>query len=232
MEASIAGFKVTGAWSDIVEHGDRITYALRDVGVDRPEEVGEDLADAFHEWDEWRPKADESIRRDVAKKTADQASVGEGEGEKAGKGADEDIKTAGEKLSESYEHLDEPAAAVDKWGESIDYVARAADTAGRKALRRVEDAVYRRVMTTVSPYYFDNELISANLDRKRGGDEPQYVFEVNINDDEIKAAVEDRLETYERDFERWHVDTPTRTDIVEAAEGVDLSEEHGSERDA
>ncbi|MFW6448671.1 MAG: DUF5828 family protein [Halobacteriota archaeon] len=224
MEATIAGFKVTGSWADIVEHGDRVTYALRDVGADRPAEVGEDLADAFHEWDDWRPKSDERMRKEVAEKTAEQASVEPGEGEKAGRGPDEDIKTAGEKLSESYEHLDEPAQAVDKWGESIDYVARAADTAGRKALRKVEDAVYRRVMTTVSPYYFDNELISANLDRKRGTDEPTYALQVNINDDGIKKAVRERLEAYERDYERWHVDAPTRTEIVEAAEGIELPE--------
>ncbi|MFW6153472.1 MAG: DUF5828 family protein [Halobacteriota archaeon] len=225
MEESIAGFKVTGSWADIVEHGDRITYALREVGADRRDEDHGDYAKAFDEWDDWRPKSDERMRKEVAEKTSEQASVGEGEGEKAGKGPGEDIKSAGDKLAESYERLEEsPTEAVDKWGESIDYVARAADSAGRKALRKVEDAVYRRVMTTISPYYFDNELISANLDRKRGTNEPTYVFEVNVNDDELKEAVAERLEAYERDYNRWHVDTPKRTDITEAAEGVEVPE--------
>lgn len=232
MEESIAGFKVTGSWADIVEHGDRITYALRELDIDRRDEFGEDYADAFDEWDEWRPKSDERMRKEVAEKTADQASVGEGEGEKAGKGPDEDIKTAGEKLTESYENLeDDPSEAVGKWGESIDYVARAADSAGRKALRKVEDAVYRRVMTTISPYYFDNELISANLDRKRGNDEPTYVLEVNINDDDLKEAIAERLESYDRDFDRWHVETPKRTEIAEAAEGIEIPDSGRSDTD-
>lgn len=225
MEESIAGFKVTGSWAEIVEHGDRITYALRELGADQRDESGDDFARAFDEWDDWRPKSDERMRKEVAEKTSKKASVGEGEGEKAGKGPGDDIKSAGDKLAESYERLeDDPADAVDKWGESLDYFARAADSAGRKALRKVEDTVYRRVMTTISPYYFDNELISANLDRKRGADEPTYVFEVNINDDELKEAVADRLESYERDYDRWHVDTPKRTEVAEAAEGVEVPE--------
>lgn len=222
MQETIAGFKVTGSWADVVEHGDRITYALRDLGVDRRDGDEPDYAEAFEEWDEWRPKADERMGDEVAEKTSKQASVGEGEGEKAGKSPDQDIKTAGEKLSESYENLEEPGEAVNKWGESIEYVARAADSAGRKALRKVEDAVYRRVMTTISPYYFDNELVSANLQRKRNAEEPTYAFEVNINDDELKEAVAERLEQYEQDFDRWHVETPKQTAATEAAEGVEL----------
>lgn len=225
MEQSVAGFKVTGTWSAVVEHGDRITYALRELGADRPDETTEDYASAFQEWDDWRPKADERIRDEVAKKTAQQASIGEGEGEKAGRAPDEDLKSAGEKLAESYRAVeDEPDEAVSKWGESIDYITRAADSAGRKALRKVEDTVYRRVMTSISPYYFDNELVSANLERKRGADEPTYAFEVNINDEELKSAVADKLDDYETEYRRWHVETPTRTDVAEAAEGIDIPE--------
>lgn len=232
MEQSVAGFKVTGSWADVVEHGDRITYALRDLGVDRQSDEDESYARAFQEWDDWRPKADERIREEVAEKTAEQASIGEGEGEKAGKAPDEDLRSAGEKLAESYRAVEEePGEAVSKWGESIDYVARAADSVGRKAIRKVEDAVYRRVMTTISPYYFDNELISANLQRKRGTDEPTYVFEVNINDEELKVDVADKLENYEREYRRWHVETPTRTDVAEAAEGVDIPPEHSTSDD-
>lgn len=227
MEESVAGFKVTGSWPEVVEHGDKITFALRDLGVDRFDDEGEDYADAFHEWDDWRPKADERMREEVSKKTAEQASIGEGEGEKAGKRPDEDLKSAGEKLAESYQAVeDEPGEAMNKWGESIDYMARAADSVGRKALRKVEDTVYRRVMTSISPYYFDNELISANLQRKRSTDEPTYVLEVNINDEPLKEQVADKLQEYEYEFRRWHIDTPTRTDVAETAEGIDIPKEN------
>ncbi|MFA9427386.1 DUF5828 family protein [Natronorubrum sp. A-ect3] len=226
MEESISGFKVRGDWGDVVEHGERITRALRDAGVHDPaHDYGASLTRAFNDWEEWRPKAHETLESDVSEKTADQASVEEGKGEKAGKGPDEDIKTAGEKLSESYEQLeeDDPGAAVDNWKESIDYVARAADSAGRKALRRVEDTVYQNVMTQLAPYYFDNELISANIQQSaRGADNgEQFVFEVNVNDDVLKDDVSDRLAEMDEEIDRWHVEVEKDTDAAEAIEGAE-----------
>ena len=217
MEESISGFKRRGAWGDVVEHGERITRALRDARAD---------SDAFEEWNEWRPKSHERLGEDVSEKTAEQASVAEGEGEKAGKDPDEDLRTAGEKLSESYEKVEEgdSETAVERWQDSIDYVARAADSAGRKALRAVEDTVYQKVMTQLAPYYFDNELISANIQKKARGDEPEFVFEVNVNDDELKAEVSEHLAEYEDAIDRWHVDTEKETGTAEAAEGVEAPE--------
>jgi len=217
MEESVSGFEEHGSWTEVVEHGERITRVLKDL-----RDEGElDATDALEAWDEWRPKTDERLGEHVSEKTAEQASVSEGKGERAGRGPEEDIQTAGEKLSESYETLDEPAEAVDKWGESIDYVARAADSAGRKALRAVEDTVYRNVMTRVAPYYFDNVLVSANI---RTVGEDDYVFEVNVNDDDLKIRVSNRLASLEQSVDRWHVDVPKATGVAEAAEGVEAPE--------
>jgi hypothetical protein len=217
-EESVSGFKARGGWIDVVEHGERIIRALEE--IDRADAVDVDT-DALAEFDEWRPKSHERIDEDVNEKTAEQASVEEGKGEKEGKDPDEDLQTAGEKLAESYENLDEPDEAVDKWGESLDYVARAADSAGRKAIRTVEDAVYRKVMTQIAPYYFDNELVSANLQQVGRGEGPDYVFEVNINDDDLKIRVSNKLADFEEEIDRWHVDAEKETDSVEAAEGVE-----------
>ncbi|WP_338740559.1 DUF5828 family protein [Haloplanus salilacus] len=224
MEESVSGFKRRGAWAEIVEHGERITRALRDAGAD---------GEAFEEWNEWRPKSHERLGEDVSEKTAEQASVGEGEGEKAGKEPDEDLRTAGEKLSESYDHVErgDNGEAVDRWQDSINYVARAADSAGRKALRAVEGTVYRKVMTQLAPYYFDNELVSANVQKTtRGDDGDQFIFEVNVNDDELKSAVSDRLADYESDVDRWHVDTEKETSVAEAVEGVETPPERDDSR--
>jgi hypothetical protein len=121
MEESVSGFKVRGTWADVVEHGERISRALRDVDAHRPDEP-HDHPEAFAEWNEWRPKTHERIEEEVSEKTAEQASVDEGKGEKRGKDPDDDIKTAGEKLTESYEKLgdEDPNGAVDKWNESIE----------------------------------------------------------------------------------------------------------------
>jgi len=224
MDESLSGFSVTGSWAEVVEHGERLTRALDDL---RTEGVDID-DDAFEEWDEWRPKSHERFGEDLNEKTANQASIDEGKGEAAGKEPDEDLKTAGEKLTKSYEKLDDDAdEAVDKWGESIDYVARAADSAGRKALRAVEGAVYRNVMTRIAPYYFDNDVVSANLQRIGRGDAPEYRLEVNINDDDVKIRVSNRLADYERSVDRWHIDVEKNTEAlenIEGGEGVDVPE--------
>jgi len=229
MEESISGFKVRGEWGDIVEHGERVTRALHEAG-------GPDAdRDAFEEWDEWRPKAHERLGEDVSEKTADQASVDEGKGEREGKSPEEDLQTAGEKLSESYERVEDGdnGGALDSWRDSIDHVARAADSAGRKAMRRVENTVYRKVMTQIAPYYFDNGLVSANVQkstREEGG--PEFVFEVNVNDDDLKEEVSERLAGFEDDVDRWHVDTPKEVEGAEAAEGAEApteTVEEGSE---
>lgn len=219
MDESVSGFKVRGGWVDVVEHGERITRALRELADEH--DVDED---ALAEFDEWRPKSHERLDEDVNEKTAQQARLDEGKGEKKGKDPDDDLRTAGEKLADSYENLDEPDEAVDAWGESIDYVARAADSAGRKAIRTVEDKVYRNVMTQVAPYYFDNDLISANL-RRIDGEDPEYVFEVNVNDDDLKIRVSNKLADLDQAVDRWHIDAPKETDTSAAAEGVEVPDE-------
>ncbi|GGM70623.1 hypothetical protein J2752_001799 [Halarchaeum rubridurum] len=225
MDESISGFRVRGTWGDVVEHGERITSALREVDADEP------YRDAYEEWDDWRPKTHERLTTDVNEKTAEQASVGEGEGEKAGEDVDDDLQTAGERLSESYEKLedDDAEGAVEKWGESIGHVARAADTAGRRALRKVENTVYKRVMTQMAPYYFDNDLVSANVKRVRGEDDT-FAFEVQVNDDDLRDEVRAVLHEYDDDVERWHVDTEKETDAAAAAEGVEAPRTGGESR--
>jgi|GEM_PF-928734 len=219
MEESVSGFKERGGWARIVEHGERVTRALREAGAET------EYPEAFAEWERWRPKADEEIDEEVSEKTAVQASVDEGEGEREGKGAEEDLKTAGERLTESYEKLEEEDTdgALDDWSESISYVARAADSASRKALRKVEDTVYRNVMTQIAPYYFDNELVSANVQRSNRGERPIFVFEINVNDDELKAEVSERLAEYEQVIDRWHVGARKQVETAQAAEGVEIT---------
>lgn len=226
MEEGVAGFKQAGDWGEIVEHGERITSALRDAGAD------DTYPEAFEQWDDWRPKSDDLLESELREKTAEHASITEGKGEAAGKSPNEDVRTAGERLTESYESLEgnDPETALEKWQDSVSHVARAADSAGRKAIRSVEDTVYRRVMTQVAPYYFDNELISANVGSVRNG-EGQFVLEANVNDDELKSEVSDRLQDLEDEVDRWHVDSEKETDNVEAAEGVEPPE-YESDADA
>ena len=70
--------------------------------------------------------------------------------------------------------------------------------------------------------------MSANLQRSaraREGDDNGYVFEVNVNDDDLKEQVSDRLAEYDDEVDRWHVDTPKNVEALEAAEGGEVPEE-------
>lgn len=87
-------------------------------------------------------------------------------------------------------------------------------------------------MTQLAPYYFDNELVSANIQRvgRASGDE-RFVFEVNVNDDELKSMVSETLRDFKDEIDRWHIDTPKETEVAEAVEGVEVpttDEEHRS----
>jgi len=217
MEERISGFKLHGTWEEIVEHGERITEALEELDVS---------GEAFDEWQDWRPKADEPFES-VSEKTAAQASIDEGNGESADESPADDLHSAGEKLSKSYEKASEKQseAAIEHWGDSLDYAVRAADSAGRKLVRTAEESIYEVVMTRISPYYFDNDLVSANLQQIGTGltsGENKFAFEVNITDDDLKSDVADRLHEYE-EIDRWHGDTEIDPETVEASEGVELA---------
>ncbi len=203
MEVSVSGLKEEGDWDEIVDHGKEITRVLEEKSV--PE-------DELEDWNEWRPKRSDSLDTDITEKTAEKASVNEGEGEQNGTAPTEDLKNAGKKATSSTSNLKEaskkapkdPGDAADRVSDaggelqdSAGHFARAVDTLSRKFIRPIEVTVYKRLMTRVSPYYFDNTLVSANI-RQKGSffsDEQnkEYVFEVNINDDELKKDVADEL---------------------------------------
>lgn len=205
-EVSVSGFQVEGKWSDIVEHGEKIAYALKQIGID------DNIEEEFNEYNDWRPKASENLNEDVQNKTAEKASIDDS-GDESPK---DSMKKAGEEIVDSYKNANKPKKMVSKWGDSARYTAKGVGTIGKKILKGTEETVYKNMMTSVSPYYFDNKLISANLTSKS---ESEYVFEVNINEDELKHKVQDKLEEYEEKYDRWHISTKYDADSVQNAEG-------------
>lgn len=53
-----------------------------------------------------------------------------------------------------------------------------------------EEAIYNLLTLRVSPLFFDNELVTAELGRQLGGD---YEIEINVHRDELRDAVGDNL---------------------------------------
>jgi len=188
MEERVSGFRGRGSWADVVDHGDRITRALRAAGVDET---------ALTAWEGWRPKAEDRLEAEVSERTVEEATLDEGPGERAGQPPSEDLERASERAVESIETADGdgPGDVVEKWAESLEHLLRAADTTARRAVRTVESTVYEEVMTRFTPYYFDDEPVSATLRRTtRLEDGDEFVFEVTVSDDDLRAELSRRLD--------------------------------------
>jgi hypothetical protein len=193
MDVRVSGFRVEGSWETVVRHAERVSRALLRALAGREEEATARENEAFGQWEHWRPRRRDAGAEKMRERTAEQASVDEGDGEQEGIGVREDLADAGRKLDEAASDLTEEGVreAASSVGESVEHAARAADQAGRRALRAVEEGLYRHLVTRVSPYYFDNPLAHANLERVGEG---RFVFEVDVKDDELKAAVHEELE--------------------------------------
>lgn len=194
MNVRVSGFRLEGSWGGIVEHAHRISRALIRAGAHE-----DGYGDALEAYERWRPREQEALE-EVQERTIEQASIEEGEGEKKDVGVREDLADAGRKLGEAAGQAKENEApeALRELGASAKHASRAADTASRRAMRSLEEGLYRHVMTRTSPYYFDNRLISANLER-RGSD--RFLLEVNVKDDALKDAVAEDLEPREANDE-------------------------------
>lgn len=214
---SVSGFKRTGTWGEIVEHGERISFALEELGIKK---------DEVDEYNDWRPKLTENVSTDINDKTAEKATMDKSGSENPKK----EIKSAGEEITNTYKNFGEPEEAFRNWVHSIGYAAKAVDSITRKSIRNVEKIIYKNVMTVISPYYFDNNLISANIARINKKPH-KYRLEVNINEDALKKDVSEKLESYESDYQRWHVSTEKDIDNVGALEGSETEEVPNQEED-
>lgn len=71
--------------------------------------------------------------------------------------------------------------------------------AGKKLFSKFEEAVYEKVMGKVGHQYFDNDLISAHIERissKLTGkkpDEDQYLLEIDVHPSKLKDEVREVL---------------------------------------
>lgn len=194
MEERISGFRIEGDWVDVVEHGDRIAQALRNLGpTAHPRMEHEDYRAAVREWEDWRPRRTEDFHEDVRPRTAEKASVPRGKGERRGKDAGEDLEDASRTLvaPESRAHVD--ASLIERVAEAGKLATRAVDTGLRSLFRELEETIYEHLMTRMAPCYFDNRVLSANIER-RSLDADDYTFEININNDELKEKVRQALE--------------------------------------
>lgn len=188
-EESVSGFKITGDWNRIVEHGERISYTLDKIGI-------KDYQPELDEYNKWRPKTPEDSS-DISEKTADSASIDTTEDEKP----KDEIDMAKQKASDSVSDISDidTSDAYSDSAESAKHTINAIKSVTKETFRKSERIVYENIMTKMSPYYFDNSLVSANISKKS---ENEFSFEININIDEIKEEVSDNLQDIYDNVER------------------------------
>lgn len=206
---SVSGFKQTGTWDEIVAHGEKVEQALSNL----IEEDGfeKDLG----EFDAWRPKISDQLSDEMSEKTAKQASIDKN-GDDGASPSDE-VKEAKNKLKGTSDDQTS-GEAIKNVAHSFLLIASALNTLARRSIRESEEIVYEDIMPVLSPYYFDNQLISANIKKV---DEEKYEMEVNVSDDEIKRKLSERLEKYDS-AENWRIDADIETSRAETSEGIDV----------
>jgi len=220
-EETISGYKLTGDWESVVELGERVGAAIRRVLKKREDTEGEQ-ADNYRnleEFEEWRPKLEDDTEK-ISEKTAEKASVEEGTGEKAGESVKENVNNAQNGVKETVDSASslETDEVKDNVTETVSETQKATDSLFRKTLRWIEENVYEHIMTLISPYYFDNELVNANLNDKRG---EKYRLEINIADDSIRDDVRDEMTDIDDEAPRWRMEAEIDTEAVEEVEGVE-----------
>lgn len=221
MEETISGFKSTGQWMDIVEHGERMAAAVRrvlkreeDEGIDR-----EKYTSLLEEFEEWRPKAEDKTER-ISERTAEQASTNPSKSEKEGKTVREEVSEAQEGMTEAVDSATnlETDETKDNMNDTVEHTQRATDSFLRKCVRWIEKNVYQHIMTRISPYYFDNELVNANLAENRDG---SYTLEVNISDDKLSNRVKNEVDEIEDERPAvWRVETDLNEAPAKNVEGA------------
>lgn len=220
LEETLTGIRITGDWGDVVEVGERMSAAIRR-SLKRQELEGKPVADKYEwltEFEDWRPKADEKPTA-ISEKTAEQASVSENQSEVEGKTVREDVEDAQSEMKDAVDSATELDSDTTKQNvsESIEHTQRATDSFFRKAIRWVEERVYKHIMTIISPYYFDNDLVNANLTSHRDN---TYTLEVNISDDELYSLVTDELAQLEDETSVWRVETEVNEEPLQDVEGA------------
>lgn len=208
---SVSGFKIRGDWNDIVAHGEMIAEVLSEIG-----QVDDEFRSDLDEYDSWRPKIQEKIDREVAEKTAKKASIDDATEEKS---VTDKVSEAQKKANMGAGDITDnnPNEAFSEFNESAKSLIQALQILSKKSIKSSEEAVYKNIMTTISPYYFDNKLVSANL-KEVDGD--VYELEVDVNDDDIKSVVSDKLENL-RSVDDWHVEANIDKSIAKDVEGFE-----------
>lgn len=190
VQKTVGGYRFEGGWNEVVDRGREVTSVLRETDAENAD---------LEEWEEWRPREDESMDDEVREKTVEKACMEENSVEREGRTVRDQSEEAVQALGEAAQEASKGRArrALDRVGTFAWRAGLLADTLARKALRRMERVVYSDVVTRTNPYYFDSGMVSASIERKTGilrGDDGEYRLVVRVNDGDVHRQFENRFD--------------------------------------
>lgn len=183
IEETNSGIKKKGNWKEISEFGEEVEEAINDTAEE----------DSVKDFDEWRPKVEES-ERDVKKKTVDKAVIKEKKLEKESKGVAEDLKQASDKVAEAGKKAAKKESPEKEIVEASEDVAKPFYSGIVKFFRQFESKVYSWFALRFNPYYLDTEDISVDMKHRKAGE-----FEMDV-----AAPEEDVREELKKNFREDH----------------------------
>lgn len=179
MQETVCGVRFEGEWEELANKGKAVTKALEEAAPDR---------DDIEEWEQWRPRASESMDEDHREKTVEHNTMGEDQVKPHDTDPTEDAGEAVEEVSGAVAEMSKGRVrrASGRLAASIHRAGRSIHTATKAGFQRFEAAVYHHIMTRTNPHYFDSDLVSASVSAKGApfGEKDTYELTVNINDQE------------------------------------------------
>ncbi len=176
-----SGVKITDIWDNICEFCREIEDVLEEFVSDSEE---------IEDFDDWRPREDESTT-ELKERTAEQASLRERKVEEDFEGAEKELSKASEKVSNSVKEIVNNGKPGKELKDASKKISNLIEAESLGSIRKMEKAIYKKFVLKFTPYYFDTEDLSINLE-KNGGD--KYTLTVNILDEEAREEIQQYVE--------------------------------------
>ncbi|OKY77529.1 MAG: hypothetical protein BTN85_2180 [Candidatus Methanohalarchaeum thermophilum] len=188
---TITGIEIKGTWPEIVKASEEITKILKQ--TTNQQEI--------QDWEEWRPRKNEKLEKEVQEKTIEKDKIKDSELEQNNKKVKDETKKALKDANKAIENVTkDQEKTVNKTISSIDKLTKSIDTILRKIFRTLQEKVYKKLTFKTSDQYFDNNLISASIGAKKSKikinkENDHYKLSINIKEEDILKDFNKKIKT-------------------------------------
>jgi hypothetical protein len=184
VEETHNGVKKEGDLDDIKEFAEEVEKAIEETDVEER---------SVEKFEKWRPREGDG-EDEIKEKTVDAAKIPEKELEKKSEGPRKDVEKASENVFKAGKKVKEGKNPDRELKDASRDFIKPVFSGAAKTFRKIEEAVYSRLMLPLNGYYFDAEDLAADV-RKKDGD---YSMDVKMPEeeksDELKEKMREREE--------------------------------------